>query len=177
MARDGRNGGSELIAIHVDLCAALKVVLFQLAFLTAIAGASFLVAPGAVPSGDAPLRIETRTELFAFGAIHLATNRTRVETGLGHYTIVVDTESRGIGSIFVDLRTHSEVQGAIVMGRLRPKIYRGEVHRNGADAYARVDYGDDGSVTAQADPPARSINADPAMINHSIDPMTAFFCG
>ncbi len=121
-------------------------------------------------------RIEMRIELFGIGGIHVATNRTTVEEAPDRYSIVTDAESRGIGSVFVSLASHSEVHGTITATAVRPQAYRGEVHRNGVNVNNRVDYGVDGRVTGESVPPDnRQSVVTPALMQGTVDQMTALF--
>lgn len=118
--------------------------------------------------------MDSVTELFGFGGIHIATNHTSVEFNPDGYAAVADTQSSGLADIFINLKTHSEASGLIIQGQLQPRFYRGEVHRNGTDSYGRVEYRDDGSVIAAANPPSVSLRADPAATAGTTDQMTAF---
>jgi len=121
-------------------------------------------------------KIELRTEIFAVGGIHVATNRTRIETGAGRYVITADVKSLGIASLIVDVATHSEVSGALTSGELRPQAYRGEVHRNGTDIYNWINYAPNGSATGASSPSEPSPRpVPPGPIAGTIDQLTAFY--
>jgi hypothetical protein len=119
-------------------------------------------------------RVDSVTEFYGFGGIHIATNHTSVEFGPDSYAVTADTTSSGLADLFVDLETHSEASGTIVEDRLRPRFYRGKVHRNGTDSYASVEHRNDGGVRAAAIPPSVSLQIDPATIARTTDQMTAF---
>jgi hypothetical protein len=124
--------------------------------------------------GNALRRVDSVTELYAFGGIHIATNRTGVEIGPRSYAVTTDVRSSGLAKIFMDLKTHSETRGAIIEDRLQPRSYRGEVHRDGNDSFSGVDHHADGNITATAEPAATSFGGDGALIGRSIDQLTAF---
>jgi hypothetical protein len=130
----------------------------------------------ALAQADELALIDMRTEIFGLGGLHVATSRTRVDTGAGRYQITTDVESRGIARLFVAVMTHSEVHGRVALDQLHPEAYRGEVHRNGADSYSRVDYAVDGSATGAASPPSRSASAvPPGPMRGTFDQLTAFY--
>lgn len=128
----------------------------------------------ATSRGNPPRRVDSVTELYAFGGIHIATNHTSVKLGPHSYAVTTNVRSSGLAGIFLDIKTHSETRGLIVQDQLRPRSYRGEVHRNGSDSYALVDHHADGNVTATAEPAAFSFSVDRALISGSIDQLTAF---
>jgi hypothetical protein len=99
-------------------------------------------------------RVEMRIEMYATAGLHVATNHTIVDEAADRYMITTDVASRGIGSVFIDLTSHSEVRGRLIGNLPRPQAYLGEVHRNGAIDRSRVSYGADGAVTAEATPPS-----------------------
>ena len=83
------------------------------------------------------------------------TNRTTIQEIGNRYAIAMDLDTRGLASVFVDLTSHSEVQGELARGAARPEAYRADVRRNGAERHYAVDYRRDGSV-ANATTPAPS---------------------
>ncbi len=140
--------------------------------------ATILLCPTGVSRAEAGKaeQIELRTEIFALGGIHVATNRTRIAAGAGRYAITADVKSLGIAGVIVDLGTHSEVFGALISDALRPEAYRGEVHRNGADIYNWVNYSRDGSATGASSLSERSPRPiPPGPIAGTIDQLTAFY--
>jgi Protein of unknown function (DUF3108) len=120
--------------------------------------------------------IEMRIEMFGAAGIHVATNHTTVEEAAERYAITTDVESRGIGAVFIDLTSHSEVHGRLTNAAVRPQAYLGEVHRNGGVTRSRVEYAADGAVTAESIPPAETRTpVTPLLMRGTVDQLTAFF--
>ena len=120
--------------------------------------------------------VELRTEIFGLAGIHIATNRTRIETDAGRYAITADVNSLGIARVIADVMTHSAVSGALRAEELHPVAYRGEVHRNGTDIYNWVNYAPDGSATGASSLPERSLRPiPPGPISGTVDQLTAFY--
>jgi hypothetical protein len=120
--------------------------------------------------------IEMRIEMFGAAGIHVATNHTTVEEAAERYAITTDVESRGIGAVFIDLTSHSEVHGRLTNAAVRPQAYVGEVHRNGGVTRSRVEYAADGAVTAESIPPAETRTpVTPLLMRGTVDQLTAFF--
>jgi hypothetical protein len=123
-----------------------------------------------------PDRIEMRIEMFGPAGIHVATNHTVVEEAAERYAIATDVESRGIGAVFVNLTSHSEVRGGLSNASARPIAYFGEVHRNGVVSRNRVEYAADGTVTAESTPPVETRTpVTPSLMRGTVDQLTAFF--
>jgi hypothetical protein len=140
--------------------------------------AAILLCPTAVPLAHAqkPQQVELRTEIFGLAGIHIATNRTRIETDAGRYAITADVNSLGIARVIADVTTHSAVSGALRSDELRPAAYRGEVHRNGTDIYNWVNYAPDGSAMGASSLPEPSLRPiPPGPIQGTIDQLTAFY--
>jgi len=135
----------------------------------------WLLLLGAAQAAD-PDRIEMRIEMYATAGIHVATNRTVVEEAAERYAITTDVESRGIGAVFVNLTSHSEVRGRLTGAAARPQAYLGEVLRNGVVSRNRVEYATDGTVTAESIPPAETRTpVTPPLTRGTYDQLTAFF--
>jgi hypothetical protein len=123
-----------------------------------------------------PDRIEMRIEMFGPAGIHVGTNHTVVEEAAERYAIATDVESRGIGAVFVNLTSHSEVRGRLTNTSARPMAYLGEVHRNGVVSRNRVEYAADGTVTAESTPPVETRTpVTPSLMRGTVDQLTAFF--
>jgi hypothetical protein len=121
-------------------------------------------------------RVEMRIEMFGPAGIHVATNRTIVEEAPERYAITTDVESRGIGAVFINLTSHSEVRGRLTSNAVRPQAYLGEVHRNGVISRSRVDYASNGMVTAESVPPAETRTpVTLPLMRGTVDQLTAFF--
>jgi hypothetical protein len=73
------------------------------------------------------------------------------------------------------LRSRLEAHGRIAGDRLLPEAMRAETHWRGVDFHTRVDYGADGSVTAEATPaPTRPVTpVSPAQMRGAVDQLTA----
>jgi len=108
--------------------------------------------------------------------LHVLTNHTRVATSPDRYAITMDLDTRGLASVFVDLTSHSQVQGRIVADAVHPEAYRGDVRRNGIDHHYRVDYRPDGAVVTASLQPTELRGLVAA--DHSggaVDQLTAYF--
>src|SRR5438477_11189879 len=85
--------------------------------------------------------------------------------------------SRGLARVFVDLTSHSEVEGELARSAARPEAYRADVRRNGAERHYSLDYGRDGSVKSASAPaptgPQLVVAAD--QIRGTVDQLTAYF--
>lgn len=142
----------------------------------AIAIALFWPACTSLAQPESSKQIELRTEIFGPAGIHVATNRTRIETGGGHYGITADVTTRGIATLIADVATHSDVSGTFASGEPRPLSYRGEVQRGGDKTQSWVDYRPDGSAvggSSSAEPTPRPIP--PGPIAGTTDQLTAFY--
>jgi len=138
---------------------------------------SIIMLPALVATAQAadPDRLEMRIEMFGTAGLHVATNHTIVEETAGRYAITTDVESRGVGALFVELTSHSEVRGKLTGTALLPQAYIGEVHRNGVISRSRVDYAPDGTVTAESIPPPETHTPVTApLMRGTVDQLTAF---
>jgi hypothetical protein len=153
------------------------MILSRLASLAAIAVA-LLFMPGAsrAPAGETD-RVYARFEVFGFAGFHVLTNRTTIREIGDRYAITMDLDTRGLASVFVDLTSHSEVQGELARSAARPEAYRADVRRNGAERHYSLDYGRDGSVTSASAPTPTGgqlvVAAD--QIRGTVDQLTAYF--
>jgi hypothetical protein len=104
------------------------------------------------------------------------TNRTSaVETAKG-YSIATNLGTRGIAYAFVDLRSHSEVQGLVAGDKLHPEAYHAEVFRNGANRDYAVKYLSDGTVIDSTKlPPGEVAHPTPDQLRGTVDQLTAYF--
>jgi hypothetical protein len=145
--------------------------------LAAIA-AALLCMPGtsAAPAAEAD-RVEARFEIFGFAGFHVLTNRTTVQEMGDRYAIAMELDTRGLASIFVDLTSHSEVQGGLNSDTPRPQAYRADVRRNGAERHYAVDYRGDGTANnASAAPSAgRPLLVAAEQTRGTVDQLTAYF--
>ena len=101
---------------------------------------------------------------------------TTVDQSSEGYSITAEAETRGLVDLFLDLHGRLEVRGRITAGTLLPEAMRAETHRRGADLYTRIDYGAEGTVTAEAKPPLAdsTVPATPAQMRGTIDQLTAY---
>ncbi|MGH7089903.1 MAG: DUF3108 domain-containing protein [Stellaceae bacterium] len=131
---------------------------------------------GAAPSAQAHL-FSLRFEIFGFAGLHVATERTRVETSASRYAIAMDVETRGLASVFDRFESHSQVRGRLVGDLVRPEEFTGEVRRNGMDRRTRLDYDADGMVSNDWNSPS----VEPAAFvpakqtRGTVDQLTAYF--
>jgi Protein of unknown function (DUF3108) len=138
---------------------------------------SIIMLPALLATAQAadPDRLEMRIEMFGTAGLHVATNHTIVEETTGRYAITTDVESRGVGALFVELTSHSEVRGRLTGTALHPQAYLGEVHRNGVISRSRVDYATDGTVTAESIPlPETRTPVTAPLMRGTVDQLTAF---
>jgi hypothetical protein len=49
-------------------------------------------------------RVDARFEIYGFAGFHVLTNRTSVQESGERYAIATDLDTRGLASVFVDLR-------------------------------------------------------------------------
>jgi hypothetical protein len=156
---------------------ATKMSIARFALLLAIALA-LPATPATIAAADiAPERVQLRIELYGFAGFHVLTDRTTLDTSADRYSIASDIDTRGIAAVFVDLNSHSTVQGRIAANAAYPEAYRGEVRRNGVDRRYRIDYRPDGPVASELAPPAatwRSQGA-PGELRGTVDQLTAYF--
>lgn len=117
-----------------------------------------------------------RFEVFGGPGLHFLTLRVTVNQSPERYSIATEAETRGLPDFFVDLRSRLEVRGRISAGALLPEAMRGETHRRGLDLYTRIDYGADGTVTAEATPPpTRPVTpVTPAQMRGTVDQLTGY---
>jgi hypothetical protein len=135
---------------------------------------SLLGLTGARAAAAAP--VDLRIEMYGVGGLHVATNRTMEEESGNWYAIVTDVESLGIVSLLVDVRSHSEVHGRLSSDSAHTEAYFGEVYRNGADSYNRVDYAADGTVRSAARPPSQTpLPVTPELMRGTVDQLSALF--
>jgi hypothetical protein len=153
------------------------MMLPRLAPLAAIAFPLFFT-PGAsrTPAAETD-RVYARFEIFGFAGFHVLTNHTTIQEIGDRYAITMDLDTRGLASVFVDLTSHSEVQGELAKGTARPQAYRADVRRNGAERHYAVDYRRDGSVANVATPAS---SGEPFVIaaeqtRGAVDQLTAYF--
>ena len=128
-------------------------------------------------AGAAPDREEARFEVYGFAGLHVLTNRTAVERSGDHYAIATDLETGGLVSVFVDLKSHSQVSGRLGSGAARPETYRADVLRNGAERHYAVDFGRDGTVIDKRPPPPIQLASLPraSEMRGAVDQLTAYF--
>lgn len=156
---------------------AMKMSFARFALLLAIA-AALPATPVTIAAADvAPERVQLRIELYGFAGFHVLTDRTTLDTSADRYSIATDLDTRGIASVFVDLNSHSTVQGRIAANAAYPEAYRGEVRRNGVDRRYRIDYRADGPVASELAPPAAQWRSqgEPAELRGTVDQLTAYF--
>ena len=140
--------------------------------------AAILLLPVGAPmaQADRGQHVELRTEIFGAVGIHIATNRTRIDSDVGKYRFTADVTSRGVAALIADIMTHSEVSGILASGEPRPWAYRGEVRRGGGKTYNWVDYRPDGSAvggSSSSEPTPRPIP--PGPMAGTVDQLTAFY--
>lgn len=140
--------------------------------------ALLFVLPGALKAPAAePDRVEGRFEIYGFAGLHVLTNRTTVEEWGDRYAINMNLDTRGLASVFVDLVSHSEVQGSLAGQAARPQAYRSDVRRNGAERHYVVDYRGNGSVinASLPSPSARPLLVAAEQMRGTVDQLTAYF--
>ena len=149
----------------------------RLVLLAAIAVA-LTSAPGALtaPAGE-PDRLDARFEIFGFAGFHVLTNRTRVEESGDRYAITMDLDTRGLASVFVNLTSHSQVNGRLAREAALPDAYNADVRRNGVERRYELDYRGDGTVINASAPPsaARPFVVAAEQMRGTVDQLTAYF--
>jgi hypothetical protein len=153
------------------------MILPRLAWLTTIAFALLFTPGGSRAPAAETDRVFARFEIFGFAGFHVLTNRTTIQEIGDRYAIAMDLDTRGLASVFVDLTSHSEVQGELARSAARPEAYRADVRRNGAERHYSLDYGRDGSVKSASAPaptgPQLVVEAE--QIRGTVDQLTAYF--
>ena len=121
--------------------------------------------------------VALRIEVYGFAGFHVLTNRTSLATSGDQYWITMDLDTRGIATIFVDLNSHSEVDGRLSGDAVHPAAYHSDVRRNGVDRRYRIDYHTDGTVAADATPPLVALRTSAAadQLRGTVDQLTAYF--
>jgi Protein of unknown function (DUF3108) len=146
---------------------------FLPAVATALFGAFAALAAPAAEQDPFDLRIE----VYGFAGFHVLTNRTSLATSGDRYSITMDLDTRGIATIFVNLNSHSEVDGRLTGDVVHPANYHSDVRRNGIDRRYRIDYRNDGTVAADSTPPSVALHTTAAadQMRGTVDQLTAFF--
>jgi hypothetical protein len=123
--------------------------------------------------GLADQRITTRFEMFGFARIGVLTLRNRLEENGERYAVITDYATKGIASVFVDLKTHAEARGKLIPGSAQPESFHNDSRRNGTERHSHVDYRPDGAVEAAATPPLPAPMPAAAM-RGTVDNLTAY---
>jgi hypothetical protein len=148
----------------------------RLAGLPVIAAALVSLAGACTTPAFGSDRVDARFEIFGFAGLHVLTNRTSAEETTNGYTIATNLDTRGLASVFVDLRSHSEVRGVLPGEIPHPQTYRAEIWRNGSDRSYGLRYLDDGNVVGTAvRPSAEGAHLDPVQVRGTVDQLTAYF--
>src|ERR1700746_933643 len=145
---------------------------------TVLAATTVLAALGAVAAAAAEQDpVALRIEVYGFAGFHVLTNRTSLATSGDKYWITMDLDTRGIATIFIDLNSHSEVDGQLIGDAVHPAAYHSDVRRNGAARRYRIDYHPDGTIAADATPPvvALGTSAVAEQLRGTVDQLTAYF--
>jgi hypothetical protein len=145
--------------------------------LPAIAAALLVIPCVATTSAAEADRVNARFEIFGFAGLHVLTDRTTVEEMADRYAIATDLDTRGLASVFVDLRSHSEVHGRFAKAEPHPIEYRADMRRNSADRHYGLDYSGDGAVMNVSAPasPERFLLVAEKQIRGTVDQLTAYF--
>ena len=114
-----------------------------------------LVIHGASVGAAEPERIFLRFEVLGGPAagLHFLTLTATVDQSHQGYAIAAEAKTRGLADLFLALHSRLDVRGRISDGVLFPEAMHAETHRRGLDLYTRLDYGVDGTVTAETRPP------------------------
>jgi hypothetical protein len=148
----------------------------RLAGLPVIAAALIPLAVACTTPASGSDRVDVRFEIFGFAGLHVLTNLTSTEETANGYAIGMNLDTRGLASAFVDLKSHSEVQGALVGEILRPAAYHAEIRRNGSDRHYGLRYLSDGTIIDSSAPrSAESAHPDAAQVRGTVDQLTAYY--
>jgi hypothetical protein len=145
---------------------------------TLVAATMVFAALGAVAAAAAEQDpVALRIEVYGFAGFHVLTNRTSLATSGDKYWITMDLDTRGIATIFIDLNSHSEVDGQLIGDAVHPAAYHSDVRRNGVDRRYRIDYHTDGTIAADATPPLVALRTSAAadQLRGTVDQLTAYF--
>ena len=128
-----------------------------------------------------PLRMETRYE-GSFSGLPLGRVRVTFIEQPTSYRLQLDTKSRGVASLFSDMKSVAEVRGDIdAKRRYIHRLYRSTEDKNGkANGLNQyIAYNKKGAITKQLREPRDDINWRPlvpiADANTATDPISAFF--
>ncbi|HMD63359.1 MAG TPA: DUF3108 domain-containing protein [Stellaceae bacterium] len=146
------------------------------AYRTALLVLSVVALCGRQAGAAGPEPIFLRFEVSAGPGLHVLTLGVTVDEAGEAYSIAAEAETRSLADLFLDLRSRLQVRGIIAAGALLPGAMRAETHRRGADFYTRIDYGANGSVTAEASPPPASpvTPVTAAQMRGTVDQLTAY---
>ena len=146
------------------------------ALLPAITAMLFLISGRSITAAEAD-RVAARFEIFGFAGLHVLTDRTTVEERVDGYAIATDLDTRGLASVFVDLKSHSEVHGRLIRDETHPIEYRADMRRNSTDRHYGLDYRGDGAVMDVSAPasPERLLLVAEKQIRGTVDQLTAYF--
>jgi Protein of unknown function (DUF3108) len=146
------------------------------ALLPAIAAMLFLISGRSITAAEVD-RVDARFEIFGLAGLHVLTDRTTVEEAADRYAVATDLDTRGLASVFVDLRAHSEVHGRLTRDDTHPLKYRADRRRNSTDRHYGLDYRGDGAVMNVSAPasPERLLLVAEQQIRSTVDQLTAYF--
>src|SRR5271157_2038703 len=105
----------------------MMTIFARAAFLPALTAAALLIPGASTPRAAEADRVDARFEVFGFAGLHVLTTRTTVEEAADRYAIMADLDTRGLASIFVDLTSHSEVEGRLTRDAPSPFGYRADM--------------------------------------------------
>ena len=137
-----------------------------------------LVIHGASVGAAEPERIFLRFEVFGGPAagFHFLTLTATVDQSHQRYAIAAEAKTHGLADLFLALHSRLDVHGRISDGALLPEAMHAETHRRGLDLYTRIDYGVDGTVTAETRPPVSrpAVLVTAAQMRGTIDQLTVY---
>ena len=141
------------------------------------AAAATMVTAAVSALAAEPDPVALRIEVYGFAGFHVLTNRTSLAMSGDRYSITMDLDTRGIATIFVDLNSHSEVDGRLIGDAAHPAEYHSDVRRNGVDRRYRIDYHTDGTIAADSTPPLIALRTSAAadQLRGTVDQLTAYF--
>jgi uncharacterized protein DUF3108 len=140
----------------------------------ALAGLLLLLLAAFSATAVADDQIATRFEVFGFAGMRVLSLNSRTEESGDHYAVTVDFATKGMASVFVDLKTRAQVRGRMTATSTQPDMFRNDSRRNGVERHNKVDYRPDGTVDGGSTP-ALPNPIPPATARGTVDNLTAYF--
>jgi hypothetical protein len=122
-------------------------------------------------------RIDSRIEMYAIAGLHVLTIRETLIEAADRYAITMGLQSRGIADLFANIKSHTEVTGRIVQGRVYPESFSSNIDRGGQDTYTRATFGAAGALSVDMTPRSTTPRTPvtPEQLRGTVDEHTAYY--